>query len=95
MNVENVLELLESLKRQHKSTGEGGIVLHRNGKTTERGDEETAEKMVGQMLQFQQASPLVNVALGLMGVQTPLVCLSLYGFFFLSFFLWLLNHQWW
>jgi hypothetical protein len=51
--------------------------------------------MVGQMLQFQQASPLVNVALGLMGVQTPLVCLSLYGFFFLSFFLWLLNHQWW
>ncbi|KAH9567329.1 hypothetical protein CY35_03G023800 [Sphagnum magellanicum] len=74
MNVENVLELLESLKRQHKSTGEGGIVLHRNGTTTERGDEETAEKMVGQMLQFQQASPLVNVALGLMGVQTPLVC---------------------
>jgi hypothetical protein len=85
MNVENVLELLESLKRQQrKSTGEGGIVLHRNGTTTERGDEETAEKMVGQMLQFQQASPLVNVALGLIGVQTPLVCLSMGFPFFLS-----------
>ncbi|CAK9220646.1 unnamed protein product [Sphagnum troendelagicum] len=31
--------------------------------------------MVGRTLQFQQASsPLVNVALGLLGVQTPLVC---------------------
>ncbi|CAM6021058.1 unnamed protein product [Sphagnum balticum] len=74
MNVENVLELLESLNRQHKGTG-GGILLRKNGTTTEEGDEETAEKMVGRMLQFQQASsPLVNVALGLLGVQTPLVC---------------------
>ncbi|KAH8966309.1 hypothetical protein BDL97_03G019200 [Sphagnum fallax] len=31
--------------------------------------------MVGRTLQFQQASsPLVNVALRLLGVQTPLVC---------------------
>ncbi len=85
MNVENVLELLESLKRQHKGTG-GGILLRKNGTTTEDGDEETAEKMVGRMLKFQQASsPLVNVALRLLGVQTPLVwvCLSM-GF---SFFL--------
>ncbi|KAH8973540.1 hypothetical protein BDL97_01G053200 [Sphagnum fallax] len=70
----NVLELFESLKRQHKGTG-GGILLRKNGTTTEEGDEETAEKMVGRMLQFQQASsPLVNVGLGLLGVQTPLVC---------------------
>ncbi|KAH9537866.1 hypothetical protein CY35_16G074800 [Sphagnum magellanicum] len=74
MNVEYVLELLESLKRQYKGTG-GGILLRKNGTTTEEGDEETAEKMVGRMLQFQQASsPLVNVALGLLGVQIPLVC---------------------
>jgi len=85
MNVENVLELLESLKRQHKGTG-GGILLRKNETTTEDGDEETAEKMVGRMLKFQQASSsLVNVALRLLGVQTPLVwvCLSM-GF---SFFL--------
>jgi len=85
MNVEYVLELLESLKRQYKGTG-GGILLRKNGTTTEEGDEETAEKMVGRMLQFQQASsPLVNVALGLLGVQIPLVwaCLAM-GF---SFFL--------
>jgi hypothetical protein len=85
MNVENVLELLESLYRQYKGTG-GGILLRKNGTTTEEGYEETAEKMVGRMLQFQQASsPLVNVDLGLLGVQTPLVwvCLSM-GF---SFFL--------
>jgi hypothetical protein len=79
MNVENVLELLESLKRQHKGIGDG-LLLRKNGITTEEGDKETAEKMVGRMLQFQQASsPLVNVALGLLGVQTPLVwvCLSM------------------
>ncbi len=79
------VELLESLERQHKGTG-GGILLRKNGITTEKGDKETAEKMVGRMLQVQQASsPLVNVALGLLGVQTPLVwvCPSM-GF---SFFL--------
>jgi len=83
---------LESLKRQDKGTG-GGILLRKNGTTTEEGDEETAEKMVGRTLQFQQAlSPLVNVALGLLGVQTPLVwvCLPMGFSFFLSFFLWLL-----
>jgi hypothetical protein len=85
MNVENVLELLELLKRQHKGTW-GGILLCKNETTTEEGDEETAEKMVGWMLQFQQASsPLVNVALGLLGVKIPLVCVCLsMGF---SFFL--------
>ncbi len=56
------------------TTGDSILLLHKNGTTTEGDEEETAaQKMVGRMLQFQLASPLVNV--GFLLVADLYICL--------------------